>query len=257
MTPAPSWDDAQEYLAKARASGYRNEEIAAALREAGWSEEQVRDLLQGTLPPAPPPGTGRMSTADLPYSRPRPWWRGCLWGCLGLFVLTAPLFALLFPVFTRARVKACQSNCLSNVKQLMLGSIMYASDNNDHFPPAADWPDRLYPYLKNAQIYACPNDDAPRRFSDQIPKLGYTLNMKANQLANSAIPRPAELVILFDGTQVYGGLESVAFRHNEGANTGFADGHAKWLARQTFTSNVLYQQGMPAAPLLGVPFTDG
>lgn len=38
------------------------------------------------------------------------------------------LAAILFPVFARARDKARQSSCLSNVKQIALAALMYAED---------------------------------------------------------------------------------------------------------------------------------
>ena len=43
-----------EYIASLRAQGHRDADIARALREAGWTRVQVRDLLR-PLPPAPPP----------------------------------------------------------------------------------------------------------------------------------------------------------------------------------------------------------
>jgi prepilin-type N-terminal cleavage/methylation domain-containing protein len=44
------------------------------------------------------------------------------------------LAALLLPVLTQAKIRAQTVSCLSNMKQLQLASILYAGDNNDHFP---------------------------------------------------------------------------------------------------------------------------
>ncbi len=51
-----------------------------------------------------------------------------------LFVLIAIigiLAAILFPVFARAREKARQASCLSNIKQLALGMLMYVDRDAD------------------------------------------------------------------------------------------------------------------------------
>lgn len=47
---------------------------------------------------------------------------------LVVIAIIAILAAILFPVFARAREKARQTSCLSNVKQLTLGCLMYAQD---------------------------------------------------------------------------------------------------------------------------------
>jgi prepilin-type processing-associated H-X9-DG protein len=49
---------------------------------------------------------------------------------------------MVFPVFAKAREKARQSVCLSNLKQLSLAILMYAEDNSGGFVPA-DSPDTL------------------------------------------------------------------------------------------------------------------
>jgi prepilin-type N-terminal cleavage/methylation domain-containing protein/prepilin-type processing-associated H-X9-DG protein len=87
---------------------------------------------------------------------------------LVVIAIIAILAAILFPVFARARAKAQQNNCLSNVKQLTLSGVMYCTDYDDYYPITyysttingspfeQHWSGELYPYLKNVQIYACP-----------------------------------------------------------------------------------------------------
>jgi prepilin-type N-terminal cleavage/methylation domain-containing protein/prepilin-type processing-associated H-X9-DG protein len=92
---------------------------------------------------------------------------------LVVIAIIAILAAILFPVFARAREKARQASCESNVKQLMLGYMMYASDCDQTFPTdwvtAAggtpwtnhySWRAMIYPYVKNTQLYSCPSDPA-------------------------------------------------------------------------------------------------
>jgi prepilin-type N-terminal cleavage/methylation domain-containing protein len=47
---------------------------------------------------------------------------------LVVIAIIAILASILFPVFARAREKARQTSCLSNMKQLGLGCNMYAQD---------------------------------------------------------------------------------------------------------------------------------
>lgn len=107
---------------------------------------------------------------------------------LVVIAIIAILAAILFPVFAKAREKARQSSCLSNVKQVALGLIQYIQDYDERFPlhnvgflstvygdtptPGAPdlnwrttaplayqytWVTCIYPYLKNAQILRCPS----------------------------------------------------------------------------------------------------
>jgi prepilin-type N-terminal cleavage/methylation domain-containing protein/prepilin-type processing-associated H-X9-DG protein len=94
---------------------------------------------------------------------------------LVVIAIIAILAAILFPVFAQAREKARTASCLSNVKQLGLGFIMYVQDYDEHFPfggwrPTStvgntcggcdgtwEWQNTIYPYIKNGQVYTCPS----------------------------------------------------------------------------------------------------
>src|SRR5438132_3273033 len=53
---------------------------------------------------------------------------------LVVIAIIAILAAILFPVFAQARDKARQTACLSNLKQLSLGVLMYAQDYDEVLP---------------------------------------------------------------------------------------------------------------------------
>jgi prepilin-type N-terminal cleavage/methylation domain-containing protein/prepilin-type processing-associated H-X9-DG protein len=94
---------------------------------------------------------------------------------LVVIAIIAILAAILFPVFARAREKARQTSCLSNLKQIGLATLMYAQDYDECTPmlktllPAAvdttagsvNDPQSpmvvLNPYVKNSQIFVCPS----------------------------------------------------------------------------------------------------
>jgi prepilin-type N-terminal cleavage/methylation domain-containing protein len=95
---------------------------------------------------------------------------------LVVIAIIAILAAILFPVFAQAREAARTSACLSNTKQLSLGALMYVQDYDERFwawnwgffcngqnngqprDSGAFWTMAIYPYVKNAQIYQCPDD---------------------------------------------------------------------------------------------------
>jgi prepilin-type N-terminal cleavage/methylation domain-containing protein/prepilin-type processing-associated H-X9-DG protein len=91
---------------------------------------------------------------------------------LVVIAIIAILAAILFPVFARAREKARQAACQSNLKQLGLGNAMYASDYDQFYVAVARartglpgngywWMVLLQPYIKNIQILDCPSVPSP------------------------------------------------------------------------------------------------
>src|SRR5579871_2968280 len=58
---------------------------------------------------------------------------------LVVIAIIAILAAILFPVFAQAKMSAKQIVCLSNMKQIGLGSMMYLQDNDDSWFAAAHW----------------------------------------------------------------------------------------------------------------------
>lgn len=179
---------------------------------------------------------------------------------LVVIAIIAILAAILFPVFARAREKARQSSCSSNVKQIVLAVQMYIQDYDETLPlaimgtPPAIWTisETLNPYIMNQQVWDCPS----KQNSVNLAALGKTSVSYAVDVGTAVpsgsstgrlfgvpaagtfsctlgqITAPAETAILADAV----GSVSAAFdstlgvddRHNEGANYGFADGHVKW-----------------------------
>jgi prepilin-type N-terminal cleavage/methylation domain-containing protein/prepilin-type processing-associated H-X9-DG protein len=91
---------------------------------------------------------------------------------LVVIAIIAILAAILFPVVAQAREKARQSGCLSNLKQIGTGIMMYTQDYDEAYPcnwfgslwpstpdgRAYKWMDAIYPYVKNEQVFTCPSD---------------------------------------------------------------------------------------------------
>ena len=99
---------------------------------------------------------------------------------LVVIAIIAILAAILFPVFAKARDKARQAACLSNLKQIGMATMMYAQDYDDCYPyfyfvksmawpygnlvsplsgintyDGGPWTYMLAPYIKNANIWYC------------------------------------------------------------------------------------------------------
>ncbi len=93
---------------------------------------------------------------------------------LVVIAIIAILAAILFPVFAKAREKARQITCTSNLKQMGLAEAQYSQDNDEIYTGAwmpspvatAGTSNRvicfelMYPYTKSWQIYRCPDTPA-------------------------------------------------------------------------------------------------
>ena len=91
---------------------------------------------------------------------------------LVVIAIIAILAAILFPVFAKAREKARQASCQSNLKQISLGCIMYASDYDQRtvvnswqdgsWGPLPERPPALLPTQQPRRLCVCrrPRQDA-------------------------------------------------------------------------------------------------
>jgi prepilin-type N-terminal cleavage/methylation domain-containing protein/prepilin-type processing-associated H-X9-DG protein len=152
---------------------------------------------------------------------------------LVVIAIIAILAAILFPVFARAREKARQTSCLSNLKQIGLAGLMYAQDYDENPPPQLVirnagsnqtyflWIDQLQPYVKNKQVFLCPSqkngwptDASGCGYSTTMPcgppvggcNGSYSLNSwyfdivynPQNYVPLGAMQRPADLAWFYD-----------------------------------------------------------
>src|SRR5690606_6080238 len=122
------------------------------------------------------------------------------------------LASILFPVFARARENARRASCMSNLKQIGLGAMMYTQDYDESYPYATVslptgagsgvpggqwisgvwvWQQILYPYTKSMQVVICPSGDTglARRYQGQ-----YGANVLLTPYVHATIvPAPTKL----------------------------------------------------------------
>ncbi|MDY0176819.1 MAG: prepilin-type N-terminal cleavage/methylation domain-containing protein [Lentisphaeria bacterium] len=82
--------------------------------------------------------------------------------------IIAILGAILLPVLSKARDKAIQNQCASNMRQIAMAEIAYSTDNFQHFlgsslsTVANSWVEILYDYIREPKTFLCdadPNED--------------------------------------------------------------------------------------------------
>ena len=182
---------------------------------------------------------------------------------LVVIAIIAILAAILFPVFARAREKARQTSCLSNVKQIGTALLMYVQDYDEVMPiylistgrgetdlpdigyDYIAWQDLLHPYMMNWQVYICPSGGSYRGtaraahgayggnyafvFSHQT-SWTYSLGEFERPAETYAVVEARSYITRYDpgipssGGGHWGQVES---RHNDQNNVLFLDGHAK------------------------------
>jgi prepilin-type N-terminal cleavage/methylation domain-containing protein/prepilin-type processing-associated H-X9-DG protein len=178
------------------------------------------------------------------------------------------LAAILFPVFARARENARRASCMSNMKQIGMGTMQYVQDYDERFPgyggstsacwyynlnPAGSpaiykttsWAQDIQPYVKSTQIFVCPSDKRKPPAGQELCSYGYN----SPDLASSTgaplvkVTVPSQFMMWFEDSDSDTAYDTIACqsgddrfrsdvmaltRHLEGLNLLFVDGHVKW-----------------------------
>ena len=191
---------------------------------------------------------------------------------LVVIAIIAILAALLFPVFSRARAKANQAQCMSNLKQIGLAMTAYSSDYDDKFPWGVDASDLycpqiwnaypqfqaliptmpyvnavLQPYVKSAELFHCAQDSGFTTLQDSGLPLNATPTayqafgssyhwqtyLAFSQVQVEALTNPSAVNVMFDAWDGWHG--GVAY--NDGRwNLLYADNHVKTADRAAYNA---------------------
>jgi len=150
---------------------------------------------------------------------------------LVVIAIIAILAAILFPVFAKAREKARQASCCSNLKQIGLATLQYVSDYDTTFPlrtssdggtifwnywlPFPPWGSRPYDattppnainsYMKNWQIMQCGSIEKRNQYTSG-PKIytNYAYNALLDAYPEAGFEEVATTIMWFEGYGVAG-----------------------------------------------------
>jgi prepilin-type N-terminal cleavage/methylation domain-containing protein len=202
---------------------------------------------------------------------------------LVVIAIIAILAGMLLPALARAKESAKRTQCISNVKQMGVGMMMYVSDWENHYPPrmpdpapgpaypckpcrTIDWRKYAMPYLQASNIFVCPSDKGvpvditaePMNQASPRPKTmadfygsSYCFNTVMTRLGtDTAVIRPADT---FMGAEIWSWHPPSALNDFKNKTKTeirvafFCDGHAK-VTSEAFISE---QCMPPSAPGIG------
>jgi prepilin-type N-terminal cleavage/methylation domain-containing protein/prepilin-type processing-associated H-X9-DG protein len=186
---------------------------------------------------------------------------------LVVIAIIAILAAILFPVFAQARAAARKASCMSNMKQIVMGTLMYVQDHDERFAER-DWGKSFWMFLGKpytgmkaatpsrpaANLYACPQTPTVHYLNDSTlvdaaTKQGWGLIQDADgrwpyycsyainehtcdewpMLAAWEAPASSFLFLEADDPEIEGDeLDELTYAHNHGLIIGWMDGHVSW-----------------------------
>ncbi len=154
---------------------------------------------------------------------------------LVVIAIISLLAAILFPVFAQARERARSASCLSNLKQIGIGMMMYVQDYDEKYFARTNYPGNTYagqtpastyswqppvntadddkwflrPYMKSREVFYCPSYSKADNPSIPQPPIGYAYNLIAGYpnsyatvplLSLAIVQEPALMVAFVDST---------------------------------------------------------
>jgi len=182
---------------------------------------------------------------------------------LVVIAIIAILVALLLPALSKGKESARRIACASNMRQIILASLMYADENEDRLPAqpsdgrsvkalggdGLNYYDLLMPQLNNPNVWLCPTSrDGPGTI------MAYHMNgliITTNGLPLGSIEMPSSTMLINDAgnrrrwnqaylrpdqTGAYG-YDAPKIVHNDGGNVGMAGSEVFYYRDSQMNSN--------------------
>jgi prepilin-type N-terminal cleavage/methylation domain-containing protein/prepilin-type processing-associated H-X9-DG protein len=195
---------------------------------------------------------------------------------LVVIAIIAILAAILFPVFAKAREKAFQTTCINNQRQLALGILTYAQDNDQTLPLPSGWV-QATGLTMAPTVFHCPSssiqatpanpDYGFNAYIYDINSTGQASGVGLGEITNpSSIECTADLLAVSNATNTVAQTNSLGFgwnnpfpntytitsltspsaavRHSGGLIISYLDGHVQYrLAGNTASGSSVYNLG--------------
>ena len=185
---------------------------------------------------------------------------------LVVIAIIAILASMLLPALNKAREKAHQIKCKSNLKQLNTAVVMYSNDNQD-FAPVSEykrwsyWNTLISPYLNvkgsyldenvKLSVLFCPKYLGTQFGLSYIPNYYIVGTFRDKGLKLSKVKTPASKLLYADGTgrayitcyYLYGapGGYAIEHRHQGRTNIMYVDGHVNDIGKKiVYTDYLIY-----------------
>jgi len=173
---------------------------------------------------------------------------------LVVIAIIAILASMLLPALQQARAKARAISCISNMKQLGLGFVMYTDSNDGMYPmwnwsshrglavaaQPLQWFNATAPYTGDGNVYVCPSRTGTDNWSGyygqkipnstKMPCYGYNEQISAYATSETSVKHPSEILVLGDARHILGG----------GAN---GDGHLSRYINATTNNDTITNFG--------------
>ena len=189
---------------------------------------------------------------------------------LVVIAIIAILAAMLLPALSQAREKARTISCTNNVKQMMLGIILYADDHNSSIPygqfdePVVRyWNHKILPYVGNSTAtFVCPSKiDMALGYGWSYNGMPYRTKYPTSKTSLGYWKHPSQTMIFGCCNDTDTGVAAfiyspityaanwaapatgrVGVSHNAGSVFGFVDGHAAWRRTDTLRDSSTHGQ---------------
>jgi prepilin-type N-terminal cleavage/methylation domain-containing protein/prepilin-type processing-associated H-X9-DG protein len=166
---------------------------------------------------------------------------------LVVIAIIAILAAILFPVFAQAREQSRATGCLSNLKQLSTGMMMYVQDYDELYPPSFTgsgptgrrWADMFAAYARNNEIRNCPSQPFPKATTTVGGGYGYNRQV-FEVFPQAAVQEPAATIVFGDAATIFPPARAEDRQPETWRERGSAD-HDFHFPRPNPTRNICYR----------------